>query len=530
MVPDPVLSSLLAFAVGQLSLSLVFAFGQPCRQFVQTLADAWFTEENEEQQRRKRQSRLETFSKFLPWWILANDATVFLFIAVDAGSYLEQSSGGPLGYGLVVLAFGLVLRFIFAYGTEQSTIRDTILIFLSVTVTMCLAPSYLQPVAMLTRLILLEIVPEPQWFWRMQVSSVPANVAVCWLKASTNASAMDFMQILAAESVGSLSVVMAHCKSDWAFSQQMLREITAEKCAEEANSLSLAVRQLLSVTCDACASLSTNFHVSKPSSSLLGVLKVNEEQILNKSFIDFVLVDDRQRFQSIVDFSSTTPSSGLIHLVDNDQRSFKAKVFLVQLGSMGHFIGISKEGQEDTSGSDQDMNFLLGHPKFADIECSSELHSACPSCPHLTRQLRDIQELEKIRLVIDPLSVDLGFTVKSAAFEFAELPAEKQQRLPNFMEWLDPRWHNEIQNWVQEEVNLTFNGSPSQRSRQLEGVELLTPGGTMVGDFCIRCGPVQYKPQALEGGEDWQFQAEIHIQHLKYVLHSVENPFQRQGS
>lgn len=553
-MPDPALGLLITFAIGQISLSLVFVLGRPCQDLLRAASfDGCFITEDAEQQRRKHQSRVEAFSKFLPWWILANDATVFLFIAIDVGTYFDGSQGlgfGPLGsgsfvsfaqmsYGLVVLAFGLVLRFVFTFGTEESTVRDTVLIFVSVTVTMCLAPPYLQPVAMLTRLVLLEIVPEPGWYWRMQVASVPVNVGMSWLKASTNAATIDFMHILVAELVGSLSIVMVHCKNDWAFSKQMLATISAETCAEEANSLSLGVRQLLSVTCDACASLCKDLNVSKPSSSLLGILKVSEDQILNRSFRDFVMADDQEHFQSIVDRSSMTPSSGLVHLVDNEQMKFKAKLFMVQLGSTGHFIGIIKEGHESSDDAGHgggvpgpgDMHFLLGQPgKFADIEgaISERPDSTCAMSYPLTRHVRDVEELERICLVIDPLSGDLGFTVKSATIEFAELPSGKQQRLANLTEWLDPHWRNEIQNWIEEEVNSSFHGR--QKSRQVEGVELLTPGGTMLGDFRMS-SPVQNMAQAeVEGDEVWQFEAEIHIQNFKHLLQGTDIPFPRGAS
>jgi hypothetical protein len=130
--------------------------------------------------------------------------------------------------------------------------------------------------------------------------------------------------------------------------------------------------------------------------------------------------------------------------------------------------------------------------------------------------------------VIDPLSGDLGFTVKSATIEFAELPSGKQQRLANLTEWLDPHWRNEIQNWIEEEVNSSFHGR--QKSRQVEGVELLTPGGTMLGDFRIS-GPVQNMAQAeVEGDEVWQFEAEIHIQNFKHLLQGTDIPFPRGAS
>eukprot|EP00438_Fugacium_kawagutii_P027498 Skav205607 [mRNA] locus=scaffold460:202124:203959:+ [translate_table: standard] len=561
---DPVLGVLIAVAIGQFSLSLTFAYGLPCQELFQTLNfDACFAKEDAEQQRRKRQCRFETFSSLLPWWILANDSFGILFIISDIFTYLQAENKHHLGfdsffqisYGIIVIAFSMVLRFMCSCGSEESTVRDTILIFLSLTVTMHLAPPQWQPIGMLVRLILLEVVPEPGWYWRMQVTSIPVNVAVSWLKAFDATGTADWEQmkwILVAESVGSLGVVLSHCRSDWAFSQQMRATISAEACAEEANSMSSAARQLLSVTCDACACLSTDLHISKPSATLLGLLKVNEDleeqndmnqqdppvkngkTLKNIPFTDFVLAEDRERFRSIMDFSSTTPSSGLVHLVDADEAIFKARIFLVQCGSMGHLIGIAKEGH-DFHDSHDSHDSLHSHDCH-DSRCGDEVpfrpHEECAEnwyhcasnwfrTPSLLeavpeaqahRSLDEVHEIEQITVVIDPLSVDLGFTVKSATFQFAEPSKGRQRRLPNLVEWLDPHWRNEVMNWVQEEVNLAFNGH--SKGRPLEAVELFTPRGNMVADFRIECTA----GSSGEFGDILQIQAEISIQNCRYFL------------
>lgn len=92
----------------------------------------------------------------------------------------------------------------------------------------------------------------------------------------------------------------------------------------------------------------------QPSVSLLNLLKVEANDIMHKRFIDLVATNDQEHFESIVKFSSQTPSSGLVHLVHlSDQGEghevevFQVKVFVVQLSDgAGYFLGISKAATE----------------------------------------------------------------------------------------------------------------------------------------------------------------------------------------
>lgn len=267
---------------------------------------------------------------------------------------------------------------------------------------------------MLARLVLLEVVPEPKWYGRMQVCFIPVNVAVTWLTGTSNGTAIKFLHILVAEAVGSGAVVVAHYKSDWAFPRQVFATMAAERAAEEAKSVSNALQQLLSVTCDACASLSSTLHVLQPSRSLLAVLKVKEDQIRNRAFTDFVMPEDQEHFQSILRFSSKTPNGGLVHLQDNTQVSFKANIFLVKLGSCGHLIGITKEGHEASDAESiqgahvPDMHFLLGSESSNNRPLSEPPKHGYPFVP-LVRPLRDMEELKQIHLVIDHRSLVHGF-------------------------------------------------------------------------------------------------------------------------
>ena len=477
---------LMAVAIGQLSLSLFFlrshVFQELWSQSFSFFFGSWLIENSDEVKRRKREVLYQGFRKTLPMWIVSNDLTFFFVLAISAiGSFYPDGGLATKGifiYGVCVV--GLTLRYVLETGSEQTTTRDVVLIFAASFTASTLAPLKMQPLAMLARLAALEVVPEPGWFFRMQVAMIPVTIFFLW--PAPRIVDMDFWCLLFNECVGVIAILMAYNRSDWTLSQQVAATILAEDRAEEAKSFCEAVRQLLSVTCDACTALSCDLQVSQPSVSLLNLLKVEANDIMHKRFIDLVPTNDQEHFESIVKFSSQTPSSGLVHLVHlSDQGEghevevFQVKVFVVQLSDgAGSFLGISKaatEGQE-TGPPDggRDMHFLLGNcsGKFIDMEsiaASNEVgYEPRAAKLHETMGVsqsplaNEMEELKKISLVVDAISDDLGYVVKSASFEFADLPMEKQRRLPNLLEWLDHRWKDVVAKWLEEEVNLWFHG------------------------------------------------------------------------
>ena len=56
--------------------------------------------------------------------------------------------------------------------------------------------------------------------------------------------------------------------------------------------------------------------------------------------------------------------------------------------------------------------------------------------------------------ILFPYISGSGYIIKSVTFDFADLPVEKQKRLPNLLEWLDPRWRTAMAKWIEEEVML----------------------------------------------------------------------------
>ena len=482
---------LMAVAIGQLSLSLFLLRSHVFQELWGqsfSFCGSWLIENSDEVKRRKREVLYQGFRKTLPMWIVSNDLTFFFVIAISAiGSFYPDGGLATKGifiYG--VCAFGLTLRYVLETGSEQTTKRDVVLIFATAFTASTLAPLKMQPLAMLARLAVLEVVPEPGLFVRMQVAMTPLTIFFLWPAPRT--VDMDFWCLLFNECVGVIGILLAYNRSDWTLSQQVSATILAEDRAEEAKSFCEAVRQLLSVTCDACTALSCDLQVSQPSVSLMNLLKVEANDIMHKRFIDFVATNDQEHFQSIVKFSSKTPSSGLVHLEAHEV--FQVKVFVVQLSDgAGYFLGISKaatEGQE-TGPPDggRDMHFLLGNcsGRFIDMESVAASNEPRAATFHETMGgvnrwplANEMEELKKISLVLDAISDDFGYVVKSASFEFADLPIQKQRRLPNLLEWLDHRWKGVVAKWLEEEVNLWFHGG---QGHALD-VEFFPPGASRV--------------------------------------------------
>jgi len=487
-------------ALGQVTLSMFHVRDQAFQEFWRKgLFRDWLARtEDAEHQRQKREVQYQGFKKTLPLWILCNDFTTIFLIFINIFSLLQLKQAMAMTFCASVPLFGMTLRYVMDTGGQHSTTRDTALIFFMVSGAILSAPVQMQPLGMLGKAVILEIVPEPSLYFRLQLATTPLTAILqWWLKPPMDAMDMDFMCLMFNECIGVLGLFLAHSRNEWTLSKQVIATMFAEESAAEAKSFCEAVRQLLSVTCDACSALSYDLQVSQPSVSLLDLLKVEPADILQKPFSEFVTPEDQEHFQSIVSFSSKTPSSGVVHLLDGKQDSFPAKVFLVQLsGRAGYFLGISKEGSEPPDGG-TDMQVLLGniggkfleptdHPDGESVGASNEILYYEPA-KMAVPQGQEMEEVTKISLVIDAFSEDLGYIIKSVTFDFADLPVEKQKRLPNLLEWLDPRWRMAMAKWIEEEVNSSFHGTHPRALKEVEFVSPGPSGQSMSGTFRLTC-------------------------------------------
>ena len=230
---------------------------------------------------------------------------------------------------------------------------------------------------------------------------------------------------------------------------------------------------MLSVTCDACASLSQDLCIVRSTESFLGLLGLREEEVINRPFEDFVAPHDRDQFQSVVSFSSATPGCGFLAML-GPEGHFQAKLLLVKVADPGFLLVLTRESQEPAE-------MVEGGPDMRDLVGGERGCETVASCNQL-----DIEELTQISLSVDPMSVDVGFIVHTVTFEFADVA--QLERLPNVLEWLERPWQDKVCNWIQAQVNHQVNGL--RCDQVLEDVPFLTPGaGYVKGDLHFRgCG------------------------------------------
>ena len=231
---------LMAVAIGQLSLSLFLLRSHVFQElWSQSFSFffgswSWLIENSDEVKRRKREVLYQGFRKTLPMWIVLNDLTFFFVLAISAiGSFLPRWWSSYKRYFHIWrlrVWFDTALCSRNRFGADnQARCR--------------------------------EVVPEPGWFFRMQVAMIPVTIFFLW--PAPRIVDMDFWCLLFNECVGVIAILMAYNRSDWTLSQQVAATILAEDRAEEAKSFCEAVRQLLSVTCDACTALSCDLQVSQ---------------------------------------------------------------------------------------------------------------------------------------------------------------------------------------------------------------------------------------------------------------------------
>ncbi|CAK9084841.1 unnamed protein product [Durusdinium trenchii] len=456
--------------LGQFSLALFW--GHPFKE-VWAQAGAVVGQGAPEEAKKKNFVHYENFRAMLPLWICLNDVVSSLAAVVQMGLRLQRSdplSNAEVAFLWLAMMMGCLLRFIHQCGSFETIRRDTALmvsVLLSATV---LAPSELQRVAGLGRIAAIELVPEPRLGLKMQIASLPihALVFVLWTP-----SIFELVLFAVSEVICLASVLLVYINRDSTLSKQVVSTIFAERCAQEATSMADALKRLLSITCDATASISKDLQIGMLSESFLGLLRATR-QAIGQPFTDFVSSHDQARFHSMVELAGSSPDSspitGPLRLADANGVTFKAKVFLVKLAEAGHFVGLTRDEHEEhlsehgLDGGASDMRFLVGRQSriFSEENPTETVPSQC---------IQELKELEKITLLVDALSEEEGFILRSVTFDFSE-PSEqvKVQQLPNLLEWLEHRCRSSVRDWVQAEVQ------PRAKPRKTQGVDFRRGG------------------------------------------------------
>ena len=371
--------------LGQFSLALFW--GHPFKE-VWAQAGAVVGQGAPEEAKKKNFVHYENFRAMLPLWICLNDVVSSLAAVVQMGLRLQRSdplSNAEVAFLWLAMMMGCLLRFIHQCGSFETIRRDTALmvsVLLSATV---LAPSELQRVAGLGRIAAIELVPEPRLGLKMQIASLPihALVFVLWTP-----SIFELVLFAVSEVICLASVLLVYINRDSTLSKQVVSTIFAERCAQEATSMADALKRLLSITCDATASISKDLQIGMPSESFLGLLRATR-QAIGQPFTDFVSSHDQARFHSMVKLAGSSPDSspitGPLRLADANGVTFKAKVFLVKLAEAGHFVGLTRDEHEEhlsehgLDGGASDMRFLVGRQSriFSEENPTETVPSQC---------------------------------------------------------------------------------------------------------------------------------------------------------
>ncbi|CAE7648955.1 unnamed protein product [Symbiodinium sp. CCMP2456] len=274
-----------------------------------------------------------------------------------------------------------------------------------------------------------------------------------------------------------------------------------------------AAQRLLSVTCDASVRLTHDLKIKTPSRSLLDLLMCNfgsncTTQLEGMAFLRYVVQGEHERFMKFIDENSqsTSPARSLpIDLKDSSGVTFKAELFHVTVpsllgdGAHEHLIGITNDLADDRLGRMEHTLENLPAPSFQGLPMISEVdpryqgtralsHSFAPSQRHSCgkssvsssnsskssrAQLSTMREISEIDLVIDLETVDTDFRILSVTLHFAAPTSCAEHALPNLVEWLKPRYRQQVHNWIQEHANAHYAGR--EYKEPLRGIKLISP-------------------------------------------------------
>lgn len=441
----------------------------------------------------------ETFRKIVPAWQWVNDLVVVLYFcwSLASGLPIPMFLWAPLGCSFYLTACCYWRQH--PWAAEVDTVVLSIMGFLS-TIN---APRHATNSISMIRLLLNSWLPAPQMALLMQFALEPGFLADSCHRESVT-SRQEFVELLLSEVVLLGGLVLAHYKQQGSLYHQIAASIRAETSIQETLSLGDAAKRLLTVTCDACVSLSEELSILKPPASLMHLF--GEEDLAGKSFLKYV--SEPERLMNFINFSggdgSSTPSSCHVQMISNSG-PFSAEIFHVKIcGSVSasasrHFIGIAADPQEkdsvkvdDTSG--HDMKFLLGCSAGPENLQRNDRESIS------TRFWQDLEEISGARLLVDALAPEAGFWVKSASFDFVDVSQTRQEKLPNLLEWVEPSCRQQVHIWVQDHVNAYYCGRSFVQ--ELPAVKFFCPGaesGLLLGRLSAQ---MQRPPNDGDGGSD----------------------------
>ena len=271
-----------------------------------------------------------------------------------------------------------------------------------------------------------------------------------------------------------------------------------------------AAQRLLSVTCDASVRLTHDLKIKTPSRSLLDLLMCNfgsncTTQLEGMAFLRYVAQGEHERFMKFIDENSqsTSPARSLpIDLKDSSGVTFKAELFHVTVPSLSgdgeheHLIGITNDLADDRLGrmehtlEDLPVASSQGLPMISEVDSRYQgtgalSHSFAPSQRHSCgkssvsssnsskssrAQLSTMREISEMDLVIDLETVDKDFRILSITLHFATPTSCAENALPNLVEWLKPRYRQQVHNWIQEHANAHYAGR--EYREPLRGIKL----------------------------------------------------------
>lgn len=284
-------------------------------------------------------------------------------------------------------------------------------------------------------------------------------------------------------------IAISSCYLDASLREKVMATVKMEAKTREAEANLAAARKLLKVTCDASLQLTENLEITQPERAFLEILGAEALEVEGRSFLDFISPADCQRFVDVVQTSSIheSPAGSLsVHLVDSscEVRLYHVKIHSEKASSLDsdpdgsvpvqHLLGATQiTTQTKEMARADDMRFLLG--KCPGSQSKSRVSESAIDDSVSISQIK-LAGLEDIKLTIDAMSLDEGFLIHAAEFNFDTRAAACY--LPNLMEWVQPEARKRLLCWIQDRVDAIAAGKHLESS--LHDLRLRDPSGSLI--------------------------------------------------